>query len=96
MTYTPLFQFDVGVQILVEVLKKYLFRSLYTNKKSTQSGGFFIWKRCLGKENSVEVAFGTIRLAKAICNFLVNACVDAESLHPSQKKDQLTSELVFF
>ena len=46
MTYTPLFQFDVGVQILVEVLKKYLFRSLYTEKRpSLSTWSFFSYIR---------------------------------------------------
>ena len=43
MTYTPLFQFDVGVQILVGVLKKYLFCSPYTkNSTSFDLSNFFI------------------------------------------------------
>ena len=41
MTYTPLFQFDVGVRILNAIRKKYLFRSLYT--KNPESDAFRIF-----------------------------------------------------
>ena len=66
----------VGVRNLIANCKKYLFRSLYTNRKATREGGFSVWLRHSSLRSSLcersDAELGSVSPAQSASSSLVS------------------------